>query len=168
MKNVTIEFISMENIEKGHLTKMWNQLYKLAYNEGYEYFYQSGDDIEYKSKGWIKKCIKSLQLNNNIGIAGPYNGHPYLLTQVMITRKHYDIFGYLFPEEIKNWYCDDWINELYYGINPKYRITLINDKCINIGGEPRYSIVHSKQLYKLLVVRDIHILQEYLRKNGIQ
>jgi hypothetical protein len=158
MKQVEIEFIPM-NVEKGHVTEIWNQLYKKAYSEGYQYFYQAGDDIEYKTKGWICECIQSLQQNNDIGISGPFNGHPYLLTQAMISRKHYDIFGFLFPPEIKNWYCDDWINQIYA---PNYRVPLLQYKCLNIGGEPRYDIVHANHMCKLLVTRDKQRLIKFL------
>ena len=47
MKNVDIQFISMKNIKKGHLTAMWNRLFRKAYEDGCEYFYQCGDDIQF-------------------------------------------------------------------------------------------------------------------------
>jgi hypothetical protein len=58
-----------------------------------------------------------------------------ILTQAMVHRTHLDIFGYFFPEEIKNWYCDDWLNAMY----PK---TWLKSKyvCSNSGGKERYSI----------------------------
>jgi hypothetical protein len=149
------------NVAKGHVTEIWNQLYKKAYQEDYDYFYQSGDDIEYKTVGWIHACIKELKHNNDIGITGPYNGHPYLLTQAMVSRKHYEIFHYLFPSEIKNWYCDDWINEIYL---PKYRVPLVQYACLNIGGEPRYDIVHSKELCEYLVLRDKPKVLNYINE----
>jgi hypothetical protein len=138
MKNVSLEFILMENIEKGHLTIMWNKLFKKAYNEGCDYFFQCGDDIEFKTKGWVNSCIETLQENNNIGLTGPINNNPNILTQSFVSRKHMDFFGYYFPPEIINWFCDDWINEIYKKINCFF--PLRNHLCINIGGLPRYEI----------------------------
>lgn len=138
MKNVSLEFILMENIEKGHLTIMWNNLFTKAFNENCDYFFQCGDDIEFKTKGWINDCIFMLQKNNNIGLTGPINNNPHILTQSFVSRKHMELFNYYFPPEIINWFCDDWINEIYKKINSFF--PLQNHLCINIGGQPRYDI----------------------------
>lgn len=127
-------YISQE--EKGWVTKLWNILAKLAYDDGCEYIYQCGDDILFLQKGWVNESINVLKKNNNIGITGPLTvNNLVILTQVMVHRTHLDIFGYFFPEEIKNWYCDDWINAMY----PK---TWLKSKyaCSNSGGKERYSI----------------------------
>ena len=132
-------FIAFPNdVMKGHLTRMWNILYEEALTEPnffIDYFYQCGDDILFKSKGWVQECINTLQYNDDIGIAGPKNDHPYLLTQAMVSRVHYAIFNFLFPEYIFNWGCDDWINILY---QPKYKFILQHHFCENSGGTPRY------------------------------
>ena len=49
-----------------------------------------------------------------------------------------NLFGYYFPEEIINWFCDDWINEVYKGMNAYF--PLQQHLCVNIGGQPRYTI----------------------------
>ena len=138
MKNIDIKFIYMDGITKGHLTIMWNRLFEKAYSDGCDYFFQCGDDIEFKTNDWVTDCIKTLQKSENIGLAGPINNNPRLLTQSFVSRKHMELFGYYFPTEIVNWYCDNWINDVYKGINKFY--PLINHLCINIGGEPRYDI----------------------------
>ena len=51
------------------------------------------------------------------------------------------IFGWFFPEEIKNWYCDDWYNIIY---KPYHFFPLTKHVCYNNGGEPRYNIVNIK------------------------
>lgn len=135
-KNIDFKFISFD-IEKGYLTKMWNVLYNHAYTDGYEYFYQCGDDIEFTTKGWVNSSIDALMKNNNIGISGPINNNARILTQVMVSRKHMDIFGFFFPEEIKNWCCDDWYNFVY---SPTHFFPLVDHYCSNNGNEPRYNI----------------------------
>lgn len=159
--DIPIEFIKV-NVPKGHVTKIWNILAQKACGDGYEYIYMCGDDITFQTKGWLDGSIQKLQENNNIGMTGPRNtnGNTRILTQCLVHRKHLDIFGFFFPEEIKNWYCDDWINDVY----PRLRI---DDKytCFNSGGEPRYVIEHAKDLCEKLVERDKQILQKYKNEN---
>jgi hypothetical protein len=137
--NLEFEFIVYDNniIPKGHLTIMWNVLFKKAYNDNYDYFYQCGDDLEFKTKGWINDCIKILKNKNNIGLTGPINNNNRILTQSFVSRKHMEIFGWYFPEEIINWCCDDWYNMVYY---PNFLYPLQNHYAENNGGQPRYEI----------------------------
>jgi hypothetical protein len=127
-----------KDILPGHLTQMWNILYKQAISEEnhyIDYFYQCGDDIQFKTKGWVTESIQQLKKQNNIGIVGPKTDHPVLLTQALFSRTHYDIFGYLFPENIFNWGCDDWLNIVY---TPNHCCILMHHLCENQGGKPRY------------------------------
>jgi hypothetical protein len=160
-QNISIEFIYMENIEKGHLTVMWNVLFGEAYDDNCDYFYQCGDDIEFKTKGWVNNCIGVLQNYNNIGLTGPVNENPYILTQTFVSRKHMELFGYFFPEQIKNWFCDNWINEIYKLINSFYPLT--NHLCINIGGTPRYNIGNLEKNNDWALVEN-HQTEEYKNK----
>jgi hypothetical protein len=134
--NISFKFIEL-NEQKGYLTKMWNILFNQAYNDKCDYFFQCGDDIEFTTKEWIKECIIELKKNNDIGMAGPLNNNNRILTQAMFSRKHMEIFSFLFPEEIINWCCDDWYNYLY---SPKYIYILKNHLCNNKGGAERYTI----------------------------
>tara|TARA_Y100001958_G_scaffold157996_3_gene154593 strand:+ start:1622 stop:2362 length:741 start_codon:yes stop_codon:yes gene_type:complete len=138
MTGVSIEFMYMDNIPKGHLTVMWNVLFKKAYDDGCNYFIQCGDDIIFKTKGWIEAGINKLQTSSNIGVCGPLNNNPRIITQSLVSRKHMDIFKYYFPPEIINWFCDDWINEVYASQNKLYKLE--EHFCINAGGQPRYDI----------------------------
>ena len=141
MKNVSLEFVYMDDANKGHLTKMWNILFRKAYNDGCDYFFQCGDDIFFKTQGWVNDSISTLKQHNDIGMTGPINNNPRILTQSFVSKKHMDRLGYYFPEEIINWFCDDWINEIYKGIN--HFFPLMNHRCDNLGGNPRYEI-HNK------------------------
>lgn len=137
MKNICVEFVSMAGIKKGHLTVMWNRLYEKAYNDGFDYFFQCGDDINFKTQGWVDECLKILKQHNNIGLTGPINNNNRILTQSFVSRKHIDIMGYFFPPEIINWCCDDWINEVY---KPNYFYPATSHFCSNDGGAERYTI----------------------------
>ena len=135
--NIEFKFIIMENIPKGYVTLMWNKLFEYAYKSDCDYFYQCGDDMEFKTKGWINDGIKVLKQHNNIGMTGPINNNNRILTQAFVSRKHMEIFGWFFPKEIKNWCCDDWYNMVYH---PKYLYPLYNHCAENKGGQPRYTI----------------------------
>lgn len=137
MKHISVEFVYLDNIAKGHLTKMWNILFEIAYKANHDYFFQCGDDIVFTTKGWVNDCIKTLKRNGNMGLVGPINNNPRILTQCFVSKKHYEIFGYFFPNEIVNWCCDDWINEVY---KPNMFFPLANHFCSNQGGNPRYII----------------------------
>lgn len=136
-KNINFKFVPFQDIKKGHVTKMWNILFEKAYNDGNEYFFQCGDDIDFKTKNWVQDCILKLNENDNIGLTGPINNNNRILTQAFVSRKHMEIFGWFFPEEIINWCCDDWYNYVY---KPDYLFPLINHYCSNEGGQPRYDI----------------------------
>jgi hypothetical protein len=133
---IDFKFILL-NEKKGYLTKMWNVLFREAYNDKCDYFYQCGDDIEFKTSGWVNACISKLIENHNIGLTGPINNNNYILTQAFVSRLHMDIFGYFFPENIINWGCDDWYNNVY---SPNFLYPLKKHYCINMGGTPRYVI----------------------------
>ena len=131
-----IKWIDDGYVEKGFLTLMWNYLFDKALEDNNEYFYQCGDDIWFENKDWIKNCIVQMKKQNDIGICGPINPPNYrILTQTLVSRKHYEIFKCYFPIQIKNWWCDDWINYVYY---PNYVTKLKNLNAVNKGGEPRY------------------------------
>lgn len=137
MKHTSCQFVSMKGIEKGYLTKMWNRLFQRAYDDRCDYFFQCGDDITFRTKEWVPACISTLQAHNDIGLTGPINNNARILTQAMVSRKHMDIFGFFFPEEIVNWCCDDWYNYVY---QPDFFYPLRNHLCTNDGGEERYDI----------------------------
>tara|TARA_Y100000389_G_scaffold198035_2_gene233798 strand:- start:3402 stop:4256 length:855 start_codon:yes stop_codon:yes gene_type:complete len=164
-KNIDFKFYNMNNVPKGHVTKMWNNLFKYAYNDNCHYFLQCGDDIEFRSI-WIDSAIKILLLNNNIGLAGPVTNNSKILTQTFVSRKHMHIFGYYFPDNIKNWYCDDWINEIY---KPAYYFPLFNQICLNKGEEPRYErnlndLIIQKEIAEKHITISKNILSRYLTR----
>ncbi len=138
LKNIDLKFVYMDDVKKGHLTIMWNILFDKAIEDNNDYFFQCGDDIEFKTKGWVNDCINVLKNTNDIGVVGPINNNPYILTQSFVSKKHKELFGYYFPPDIINWFCDDWINEVYKKLNHFY--PLQNHLCNNVGGNPRYDV----------------------------
>ena len=101
----------------------WNQLFDVAVKGGREYFFQVGDDVLLQSRRWTERFIEVLQAHNNKGVVGPChpsnfwarkrNGRDPVIENAFVHKSHYDIFGSFYPKEIKNWYCDDWITQVY-------------------------------------------------------
>jgi hypothetical protein len=151
-------------VQRGYVTHIWNILAKMAFDEGYDYMFQCGDDVRLDTVGWIRACVEVLSANGNIGVTGPYDlNNLRLLTQSFVHRTHIKIFHYFFPPEIPNWYCDDWINQVYEKPLPlptKYT-------CFNMGGVQRYDIIHSGDLCAELVKRDKHTLHTYISQRSI-
>ena len=148
--NVTTYFDSIP------LTEMWNILFEKAVYDGCDYFFQTGDDIEIQTIGWDEAFVSILQEHNDDGITGPNDlnvtwDKPFLLTQAFVSRKHYEKFKFLFPKEIKNWYCDNWITSVYLNEGKAYFCKEV--VCINRGGSERYTIVDSERLCNELISR---------------
>ena len=155
-KKLKFKLIISDNIDKGNVVGHWNKLLKEAYHDNIEYFYLIGDDIQYPDNNeWLPNMINKLKENNNIGFSAGDSGNPKLpMTQFIINKRHYEIFGFAFNPMIKNWYCD-----LY----PKRYINYFEDiKLLNTGGEPRYQPLDHSKLYKALVKRDKPKLRKYI------
>ena len=163
MKNIHLEFIYMTDIPKGHLTIMWNKLFDIAYKEGYDYFYQCGDDIIFNYSNMFHECVNILKLNNNIGLTGPYtlNGNTSILTQSFVSRSHMKIFGFYFPTEIKNLYIDNWITMVY---QPNYFYPIKTFKIINDGGSERYKIEINNE-WHLIVLKYKCLIEKFIQSN---
>lgn len=100
---------------KGWVTSVWNGLFVQAMRDGAHYFYQVNDDLELSSNGWTSYFTASLVQNDNVGVAGPWDRRQSgkLLTQAFVSRKHYFTFGRLYPLDLKDWYSDNWLNDVY-------------------------------------------------------
>ena len=169
-KNVNIKFIINNDIAKGWVTVMWNRAFLNAYDDGCDYFYQCGDDIEFLDKNWGVNFINILLKHDNIGLTGPLDwgrelfkkknncNQKFLLTQTFVSRKHMDFFGFYFPKEIKNWYCDDWITYVYASKKKCYP-----SKCriFNRGGQPRYNPIGRDNYSRMMMIK---LTQELIQK----
>ena len=78
----------MDDVKKDHLTKMWNILFRRAYDDKCDYIFQCGDDINFTTKGWVNECILVLKKHQGFGLAGPINNNPRILTQAFVSRRH--------------------------------------------------------------------------------
>ena len=66
-----------------------------AYDDGFDYFYQLNDDIEFVTKCWATQLVSSLRDSDRpyFGIAGPRDGNnDIVMTQSFVHRTHLDVF----------------------------------------------------------------------------
>tara|TARA_R100000951_G_scaffold114913_2_gene121319 strand:- start:3900 stop:4574 length:675 start_codon:yes stop_codon:yes gene_type:complete len=157
-----VEFIKFDNSYKGNPCGIWNELSKIAINQKYEYIFICGDDIKLSSCHWLDIFIHSLKLRNNIGFSAGWSNNNNIPTQFLIHKTHLDIFGFVFPPLIKNYFCDDWMYEIY---PEKFRYWNKEIYLLNLGGIPRYTPENAKLLYKKLVTRHKKDLKKYLNSN---
>jgi hypothetical protein len=103
----------------------WNQLFERAIQDKHEYYFQMADDVVIETPGWTERFVAALQENGNRGVVGPCHlenyhgrlarGQQYCIENAFVHKTHWDRFGFFYPPEIKNWYCDDWITQVYSG-----------------------------------------------------
>ena len=120
---------------KGNPCGIWNELAKVAFKTN-EYVFICGDDIVLSQESnWLQVFIDKLKNNNNIGYSAGWSNNNNIPTQFLLHRTHFDIFDYIFPPEIHNWYCDNYMKELYDNGHSNW---MWEYKHINAGGQPRY------------------------------
>ena len=114
--NFHIEYIN--NDEKSYVCIV-NKLAHIAINNyNAEYLYLIADDLIFYKFDYINIFIKYLNENNNIGLGWTDDVLiKRICTHPFVNKKHVQILGYFYPKEIKNWFCDDWITNLYKKIN---------------------------------------------------
>jgi len=129
---------------KGKPCHIWNKLYEISLQCNNDYYLQVGSDIEFMDCNWCECMIEKLKENNDIGVVGlsdagrrQFNPTDSLLTQTMVSKKHYDIFSFYFPPELISWFSDNWIGDIYELYERKF---IVNQRIINCGGDPRYDV----------------------------
>lgn len=153
------------NVEKGFLTRMWNILALKAYNLNvHDYYLQMGDDINYLDNNFLVKSIVTMRRHNDFGVTGPtnINGAKDIITQAFVSNKHFKMYGKLYLEDVKNWHSDNWLNDIY---KPLYNYRLLDSKCLNIGGMPRYDYISASGVIKEYVERDKEFISNYIETN---
>ena len=166
MKNTSIEFLTIDSSNKGNVCFIWNELFKKAYIDNYDYFVQIGSDIYFQDKDWVNACIDILKQNKDIGVVGmtdqgrkKYNPNDTLLTQSFVSIKHMEIFGFYYPHEFKNWFIDDWISEIYEKSNKKF---IIPHRIYNCGGPPRYNVYGDRTLCDKMLIKYKDNIKKYM------
>lgn len=146
--------------DPGNVVAVWNGLFKIAMKHGFEWFKILGDDIRLPNDpSWLRVFQKALVKNNYVGWSAGYSNNDKIATQFLIHRTHWQIYEFVFPPLIKNWYCDDWLNMIY---PDKYKNWRKDYPLLNVGGEPRYKPNNDKRLCETLVRRHKRELPDFL------
>ena len=148
--DIVLKWFPFHNDYKGKPTHIWNTLAEICLADGHDYMQVCGDDISFdKRTEWLGLFIKLLSKNNYIGYASGFSNNDSIPTQFLFHKTHFEIFGWIFPPAIHNWYCDDFIYGLYQGRG----VWAKEYKHYNIGGLPRYTPNNDKELCNLLIKR---------------
>ena len=146
--------------DPGNVVAVWNGLFKIAMGHGFNWFKILGDDIRLPNDTcWLKSFQNKIKKNNYIGWAAGFSGNTEIATQFLIHRTHWEIFEFVFPPLIKNWYCDSWIHAVY---PEKYRYWNRSMPLLNTGGDPRYQPLMDKKLCDILLKRHKPDIREYV------
>ena len=134
--------------DRGNVVSVWNYL---ASQSTAEYLFICGDDIKFPNdKYWLTLFVKILKNQNDFGWSAGWSNNEQIATQFLIHRKHVDYFGWVYPPQLKNWYCDDFLFNVYpeccRGWRKDYPL-------LNCGGAPRYTPENDKILCEKLVQR---------------
>jgi hypothetical protein len=157
--NLTLKWVSFDESFKGKPTHIWNVLANHCIKDGFEYMQVCGDDIRFDpNPNWLRIFIQSLTNKNNIGYSAGFSNNTAIPTQFLFHKKHYEIFGWIYPPQITDWQCDDFIYHLY----GKKGNWLKSFNHYNVGGEPRYTPTNPVKLREMLVKRNRKILNKYI------
>lgn len=161
--NFKIEFFPMYNL-KGKVTTIWNRLAEQALSQDYDYLKILGDDIKLpKDGGWLGCMINKLKKNQNIGFSSGWSNNDQIPTQFLVHKTHFKIYGFIYPNEIPNWGCDNWLYEIY---PEKYRNWIRSYELLNVGGDPRYDIQFSEKFVHAIVRRYKPKFNKYLSEKN--
>jgi len=146
--------------EPGDVVSVWNGLYKIAQSHGFEWFKILGDDIRMPNDpSWLRVFQKAIVANNYIGWSAGYSNNDKIATQFLIHKTHWMIYEFVFPPMLKNWYCDDWMNETY---PDRYKTWRKDYPLLNVGGQPRYNPRNDNKLCQMLLRKYRKDLPEFL------
>lgn len=158
-ENISLKWIPFDENFKGKPTHIWNVLANTCIQDGFDYMQVCGDDIRFDPDiNWLRIFIDCLKMKNNIGYSSGFSNNPAIPTQFLFHKKHYKMFGWIFPPQITDWQCDDFIYHLY----GKRGNWLKKFNHYNCGGEPRYTPSNPVKLREMLVKRNKKILNKYL------
>lgn len=144
----------------GNVVGIWNELGRIAKEEGFMWHMVLGDDIRLpRDGGWLRLFQKSIAKNNYIGWAAGWSNNDQIATQFLIHDTHRQIYDFIYPPQLKNWYCDNWMFDIY---PKKYRCWRRDYPLLNVGGEPRYIPMDDAKLCQMLLKRHKKDLPEFL------
>lgn len=171
VSNINVKFHKLPRYKR--LVLLWNILAASAYRDGCDYFFQLNDDSVLLNSGWLSQFVGTLQKNQDLGVIGPNDTlwNCRILTQVFVARKHYEIFGWLFPPKIRDWYSDNWITLLYgrpYTFcSAVHRVqNLVKNASSKLQGSKRYQECNNPK-WKEELAKGKHLLSRFIQSSHL-
>lgn len=100
-----------------------NQLANIAINEyNADYLFLIADDLEFFTLECIEEFLYWFK-DKEYGLCHPRDKRSLadICTHPFVSVSHVKTLGYFYPNEIKNWYSDTWINQLYNNLDLVYK-----------------------------------------------
>ena len=143
-------YFFIDNPKKSYV-EIVNKLSTIAKNfYNADYLFVNGDDLNLSRLDFIDSFIEYINVNEQIGLGHAQDCSSVygICTNPFVSIEHFNRLGYFYPNEIKNWYCDDWIHRLYQKLNKviKTEDCIIKNKVI-----ARYDIFSVKNRLDSLV-----------------
>lgn len=154
----------LTNYDKSYVCIV-NQLAEIAINEfNADYLFLIADDLIFFDFSFVDNFsdyFKDKQIG--LGHCKDKKNRKDICTHPFVSANHVKYLGYFYPKEIKNWYCDTWITQLYRNLNLECK----TDDFIleNQNLEKRYEVYNiDKTLFNELVFTAETILNNSLSK----
>jgi len=138
------KFHFLNNYDKSYVCIV-NQLANIAIKEyNAEYIYVYADDLIVYQLDYIRDFVSWFKANKNLGLGwGVDQTNENICTHPFVHKTHVESLGFFYPSTIKNWYCDDWVTQVYQRLN---RVTKSNGpvirNAIDATDVKRYDIVN--------------------------
>ncbi len=148
--------------DPGNVVRIWNELASIARKHKFMWYMVLGDDIRLpRDGGWLRLFQKNIKKNDYIGWGAGWSNNDEIATQFLIHDTHLQIMEFVYPPQIKNWYCDNWLFEVY---PKKYRYWRKDYPLLNTGGDPRYNPENHGSLCAMLLRRHKRGLLDFLNR----
>jgi hypothetical protein len=141
------KFHFLNNYDKSYVCIV-NQLATIAINQyNAEYLYVYADDLIVYEVDYIRNFVSWFKAHENLGLGwGIDQTNEGICTHPFVHKNHVNTLGYFYPSAIKNWYCDDWVTQVYQRLN---RVTKsagpVITNAIVAADAQRYDIVNVEE-----------------------
>lgn len=138
-----------------------------------EFIYLTADDLYFYTLDYINVFVDYIKNNNNFGLGqpvdktnigfkhnNPIDQHYGICTHPFIHKNHIKYLGYLIPPKIKNWFCDNWITNVYRRFGKiimtqipvienkiflkRYDVSMVDQENLNKFIKDSYDVFHTK------------------------
>jgi hypothetical protein len=91
----------------------WNVLIEQGYRDMCDYIYQYSDDTVFVTP-WVNTFVTYLESESNFGMVGATDtNNKHTMTLAFSHRNHITVLGSFWPTHLKNWFSDDWAQQVY-------------------------------------------------------